>query len=423
MFSYHNNEDQRSIISHFNEFTWFEELMVHQHQQQYFHHHHPTAPMIMPTSNPSSPQPPTSSGAPPAEKSKPSPLIDHRSVREALMSPTSAPSMVKREFSPSVGFDVRSDGLSALSVVGTMMMKHDASSGGPPGFPDFDYMNMIQQQPLHLAAIGRHSSHGSERHLSTESAMNQAAAPIPTTKRSRSTHDGLMKCQFCPKKVDSEAALDRHMAECRMIRPHECDACHKRFKARGGLQQHMRIHSKEKAYICQFCTKSFTQKSHLDQHERIHTGIKPFLCTFCGRAFRQRSQQIGHEATHINHFNSSSAQQTPSQGGQTTPSSSSSTSSGGSEKREGNARNGQMLLHPSPPTPSPEQQNHLNMAAAMMQQMHHHASQNDLSSLLALNHEFVHQNMHQSQGGHHQFGQSAAEATANGMRMLSHIAS
>lgn len=424
--------------------------------QQHEHHQHHRAPaahpseMIPTTPTSTTPPPPTTSS--PGDN-KPSPLMDHRTVREALMSTTAA-QRVKNElatppptqFSPmAMGFDaVTSDGLSALSVVGSMMMKHEANGGGtsrvsngapPPGFGDFDYMNMMQ--PIHLAAIGRHSSHGSERHLSTESAITQAPAPVPTSKRSRSTHDGLMKCQFCPKKVDNEAALERHQMECRLIRPHECDRCMKRFKARGGLQQHMRIHNNEKAYICQYCAKSFTQKSHLDQHERIHTGLKPFMCAFCGRAFRQRSQQLGHESTHLSHFSSSSAQQTPSHGGQTTPSSSSSTSSGSAgDKRDDNGnnngnngqqqqqQNGQMLIHPTPPTPSPEQQQ-LNMAAAVMQ-MHHHAARqhHEISSLLGLNgHEFNHQNSGQNGGGHHQFAQSAAEATANGMRMLSHIAS
>lgn len=445
MFTYYNNEDPMSIISNFNEISWFEELVMHQHHQQdtSLGEIALSVPMISSAPNPSPPAASTERAIN-SNDQKSSPQMDHRTVREALMS-TTAPTMVKRELAaspfPPMGFDVRSDGLSALSVVGTMMMKQEAngaaSSGGiePLGFGDFDYMNMIQQ-PLHLAAIGRHSSHGSERHLSTESALTQAAAPIPTTKRSRSTHDGLMKCQFCPKKVDNEAALERHMVECRMIRPHECEHCHKRFKARGGLQQHMRIHNNEKAYVCQFCTKSFTQKSHLDQHERIHTGMKPFMCSYCGRAFRQRSQQIGHESTHLNHFSSSSAQQTPSDGGQTTPSSSSSTSSGPSgDKRDGVPGvgvqgnggpdgQGQMLVHPSPPTPSPEQHSQLHMAAVMMQQMHHHAArqQNDLSSLLALNHGFAHHNSSQNQE-HHQFGQSAVEATANGMRMLSDIAS
>ncbi|CBM41212.1 C2H2-type domain-containing protein [Caenorhabditis elegans] len=380
-------------------------------------------------------------------------IDNHRTVREALLAREGHQQqqmMVKREmtesprFSPPMGFDAPTtaavtsvEGLSALSVVGTMMMKQEHGGGAsnapqptPTHFTDFDYMNMMQ--PIHLAAIGRHSSQGgSERHLSTESSVTQAPAPVPTTKRSRSTHDGLMKCQYCPKKVNSEAALERHMSECRMIRPHECDRCGKRFKARGGLQQHMRIHNNEKAYVCTFCAKSFTQKSHLDQHERIHTGVKPFLCAFCGRSFRQRSQQIGHESTHLTHFSTSSAQQTPTHGGgggQTTPSSSASSGSSGSKGDDGAQYNG-MLLHPSPPTPSPEQQqNHLNMAAAVMQ-MHHHAARqhHEISSLLGLNHEFVHQHVGgvSAHATAHQFGgqQSAAEATVNGMRMLSHIAS
>uniref|UniRef100_A0A8R1IE56 C2H2-type domain-containing protein n=1 Tax=Caenorhabditis japonica TaxID=281687 RepID=A0A8R1IE56_CAEJA len=152
------------------------------------------------------------------------------------------------------------------------MMKEGGGGANSGGFvTDFDYMHHMMQ-PLHLA-IGRHSSQGSERQMSTESSA-PAPARVPS-KRSRSTHDGLMKCQFCPKKVSSEAALERHMCECRLIRPHECDQCGKRFKARGGLQQHMRIHNNDKAYTCQFCAKRFTQKSHLDQHERIHTD---FIC-------------------------------------------------------------------------------------------------------------------------------------------------
>ncbi|KIH49630.1 zinc finger, C2H2 type [Ancylostoma duodenale] len=126
-----------------------------------------------------------------------------------------------------------------------------------------------------------------------------SSTPAPV-RRSRSSHDGMLKCQFCPKKWADQNALHTHMADCRLARGHECSQCGKRFKARGGLQQHLRIHSNDRPYACHFCAKRFTQKSHVDQHERIHTGSKPFSCQFCGRAFRQRSQQLGHEATHSN---------------------------------------------------------------------------------------------------------------------------
>lgn len=69
-------------------------------------------------------------------------------------------------------------------------------------------------------------------------------------------------------------------------------------------------------------------------------------------------------------------------------------------------------MQPTPPTPSPEQQHQIQMAAAVMMQ------QQDISSLLALhNQEFI------QPPAHFQLQQSTAEATAQGMRMLSHIAS
>ncbi|KAK6727888.1 hypothetical protein RB195_005513 [Necator americanus] len=157
----------------------------------------------------------------------------------------------------------------------------------------------MQSMPLHIdAGYGGRCSDNS----GTSGAMSNtsgSSTPVPL-RRSRSSHDGMLKCQFCPKKWADQNALHTHMADCRLARGHECAQCGKRFKARGGLQQHLRIHSNDRPYACHFCAKRFTQKSHVDQHERIHTGSKPFSCQFCGRAFRQRSQQLGHEATHSN---------------------------------------------------------------------------------------------------------------------------
>uniref|UniRef100_A0A8R1DYG4 C2H2-type domain-containing protein n=1 Tax=Caenorhabditis japonica TaxID=281687 RepID=A0A8R1DYG4_CAEJA len=159
------------------------------------------------------------------------------------------------------------------------------------------------------------------------------------------------------------------------------------------------------------------------------------MCSFCGRAFRQRSQQIGHESTHLSHFATSNSRTTPSSSS-TTSSASASAKGGESEQPTQTSASSssaqqqrqppQSMIHPTPPTPSPEQQQHqLNMAAAVMMQQH----QNEITSLLAL-HEFGaphHQNSNGGVGGalHSTFApqQSAAEATANGMRMLSHIAS
>ncbi|CAJ0946306.1 unnamed protein product, partial [Mesorhabditis belari] len=166
----------------------------------------------------------------------------------------------------------------------------------------------LKTEPLE-AAYGLPSLIGMPMHLNPyQNARNSIDAPRSSTgnpasvqgRRTRSSTDGMFKCQFCPKKWTDESLLQQHMGDCRMVRVHECAQCGKRFKARGGLQQHMRsrIHSNDRPYACQFCAKRFTQKSHVDQHERIHTGVKPFICQFCGRAFRQRSQQMGHEATH-----------------------------------------------------------------------------------------------------------------------------
>ncbi|PAV77353.1 hypothetical protein WR25_08425 isoform A [Diploscapter pachys] len=157
-----------------------------------------------------------------------------------------------------------------------------------------------QPMPVHMA-YGRCSDPGT-LNTPSSSAGNGGPAPVSASRRTRSAHEGMHKCSFCPKKWDTEEALQHHMSDCRMIRSHECAQCGKRFKARGGLQQHLRIHSNDRPYQCHFCQKRFTQKSHVDQHERIHTGAKPFTCQYCGRAFRQRSQQMGHEATHTSHL-------------------------------------------------------------------------------------------------------------------------
>ncbi|KAL6728993.1 hypothetical protein Aduo_000088 [Ancylostoma duodenale] len=157
----------------------------------------------------------------------------------------------------------------------------------------------MQPMPLHIGAGygGRCSENSATSGAMSNTSGSSTPAPV---RRSRSSHDGMLKCQFCPKKWADQNALHTHMADCRLARGHECSQCGKRFKARGGLQQHLRIHSNDRPYACHFCAKRFTQKSHVDQHERIHTGSKPFSCQFCGRAFRQRSQQLGHEATHSN---------------------------------------------------------------------------------------------------------------------------
>uniref|UniRef100_A0A158PBA2 Zinc finger, C2H2 type n=1 Tax=Angiostrongylus cantonensis TaxID=6313 RepID=A0A158PBA2_ANGCA len=157
----------------------------------------------------------------------------------------------------------------------------------------------LQPMSLHIGTdySGRCSDGSAASGAMSTTSGSSTPAPV---RRSRSSHDGLLKCQFCPKKWADQNALHTHMTDCRMMRGHECAQCGKRFKARGGLQQHLRIHSNDRPYACHFCSKRFTQKSHVDQHERIHTGTKPFTCQFCGRAFRQRSQQLGHEATHSN---------------------------------------------------------------------------------------------------------------------------
>ncbi|KAK5986540.1 Zinc finger C2H2 type [Trichostrongylus colubriformis] len=128
----------------------------------------------------------------------------------------------------------------------------------------------MQPMSVHIGAgyDGRCSNDsGASGAMSTASGSSTPSS----VRRSRSSHDGMLKCQFCPKKWADQNALHTHMADCRMMRGHECAQCGKRFKARGGLQQHLRIHSNDRPYACQFCAKRFTQKSHVDQHERIHT--------------------------------------------------------------------------------------------------------------------------------------------------------
>ncbi|XGW19709.1 hypothetical protein V3C99_003505 [Haemonchus contortus] len=185
----------------------------------------------------------------------------------------------------------------------------DFSVEGPNGSATASTHRLpMQPMSLHLAAgYGGRCSNDSGVSGGAMSTTSSSGTPTPV-RRSRSSHDGMLKCQFCPKKWADQAALHTHMADCRMMRGHECAQCGKRFKARGGLQQHLRIHSNDRPYACHFCAKRFTQKSHVDQHERIHTGAKPFTCQFCGRAFRQRSQQLGHEATHTNSMSNNNAQ-------------------------------------------------------------------------------------------------------------------
>lgn len=181
----------------------------------------------------------------------------------------------------------------------------DADYSTDPGGSVTAHRMPMQPMPLALsAAYGGRCSDGSGA-SGAMSTTSGSSTPAPV-RRSRSSHDGMLKCQFCPKKWADQSALHTHMADCRMVRGHECSQCGKRFKARGGLQQHLRIHSNDRPYACHFCAKRFTQKSHVDQHERIHTGAKPFSCQFCGRAFRQRSQQLGHEATHSNPLSANS---------------------------------------------------------------------------------------------------------------------
>ncbi|CAB3410895.1 unnamed protein product [Caenorhabditis bovis] len=305
---------------------------------------------------------------------------------------------------------------------------------------DVDYMHIMQNRltshdqmtsmPLHLQ-FGRNSTQTAERHHSAESLQPPTPAPA---RRTRSSNDGMIKCQFCPKKWSNEHALRAHMTDCRLLRSHECAQCGKRFKARGGLQQHMRIHSTEKLYGCTYCVKRFTQKSHLDQHERIHTGAKPFSCQFCGRAFRQRSQQIGHESTHAPH-STTNTNASVSSAGNTAPRT--------PRKKRQNASSEFKQSQNSPPP----NLNHLDVAAAaaMMQQNHlthdilghldHQRSdsllalssqnQSSISSLLGLQHDITHQqpqqhhllhHSHLSSQQLHDFG--ASVATPSGMQLI-----
>ncbi|CAI5439838.1 unnamed protein product [Caenorhabditis angaria] len=224
--------------------------------------------------------------------------------------------------------------------------------------------------------VGANSSSTSSGQQQNGGGNSGTGGPAPT-RRSRSVNDGMLKCQFCPKKWVNERSLHVHMTECRLSRTHECPHCGKRFKARGGLQQHSRIHANDRAYTCQFCQKTFTQKSHLDQHERIHTGAKPFVCQHCGRQFRQRSQQIGHEATHSSgsnrHSQSTSASgSNPAQNGAGGGSGSSSSGGSSGQRSEG--------ATPSPVTAAAAAAaanhvaaaNSIAAAAAMMHAHHHH---------------------------------------------------
>lgn len=225
----------------------------------------------------------------------------------------------------------------------------------------------MQPMPLHIGAdYGGQCSDGSAA-SGARSTTSGSSTPAPV-RRSRSSHDGLLKCQFCPKKWADQNALHTHMTDCRMLRGHECSQCGKRFKARGGLQQHLRIHSNDRPYACHFCAKRFTQKSHVDQHERIHTGTKPFSCQFCGRAFRQRSQQLGHEATHSNTIANTNQNQATTQPPQQPPSSTEQSNSQHDQERDEMLRN---ELPQSNPRPNPNEQS---------------ATTSEQFGLLALNH-------------------------------------
>jgi len=195
--------------------------------------------------------------------------------------------------------------LKAGSLSGLYSQHDNANAASAAGGHASAFHNrLLNMQSPNTSALTGHS-----QQLKNEFGSSSSSGGAGPIRRHRSSaHDSMQKCQFCPKKYSSVAALRNHMEDCRQIRVHECAQCGKRFKARGGLQQHNRIHLQERPYHCHFCPKRFTQKSHVDQHERIHTGAKPFVCQFCGRAFRQRSQQMGHEATHT-HGNSMAVSQ------------------------------------------------------------------------------------------------------------------
>uniref|UniRef100_A0A915CV22 C2H2-type domain-containing protein n=1 Tax=Ditylenchus dipsaci TaxID=166011 RepID=A0A915CV22_9BILA len=155
-----------------------------------------------------------------------------------------------------------------------LLLRQYLSPGGvTAALAAFGQQSQQQQQQTETQRLQHNSVNGGQ------SQQQQPAGAIRQRHRS-SASDSMFKCNYCPKKYPSQAALQNHMDDCRNIRVHECSQCGKRFKARGGLQQHNRIHINDRPYHCHYCPKGLPRSPMWTNTNAFTQVLNHFLANF-----------------------------------------------------------------------------------------------------------------------------------------------
>nr|XP_019539420.2 zinc finger protein 729-like [Aedes albopictus] len=106
-------------------------------------------------------------------------------------------------------------------------------------------------------------------------------------------NDDPFRCDQCPKRFTTQAALDRHIAihaRFQKEKPSErpkCEICGKSFYRALGLKEHMdAVHEKKAVYVCEICTKPFARQWMFKEHRMTHEYTADELkkqCPICKR--------------------------------------------------------------------------------------------------------------------------------------------
>lgn len=116
----------------------------------------------------------------------------------------------------------------------------------------------------------------------------------------RMVHEGhkkiqvLRQCDQCGKSFGGTRSLNLHMEYIHGDGKPKCHICSKKFSSKQFLVTHLNSHSGIKPFSCKYCERSFAAKKTLIIHTRSHTGESPYSCSNCSKTFKQRSALTQH---------------------------------------------------------------------------------------------------------------------------------